>query len=157
MTSLISALIFFSSLTASSTTFPSTFSLSILNSHLFQKKRPCCLDDKMKSPFQDLPGLHTVEHHHQLLHSPLYQPILDLCQNVAQKLLNLEHTTYGRKVPSGKEGKVCLVICRNQKGEAILLFPCKALWWVDASLKEGKQIIERFKDYKREASQKLYS
>ena len=110
----------------------------------------------MKSPFQDLPGLYTVEHHHQLLHSPLYQPILDLCQNVAQKLLNLEHTTYG-KVRSGKEGKVCLVICGNQKGEAILLFPCKALWWVDASLKEGKQIIERFKDYKREANQKLYS
>ena len=38
MTSLISALIFFSSLTASSTTFPSTFSLSILNSHLFWLK-----------------------------------------------------------------------------------------------------------------------
>ena len=49
MTSLISALIFFSSLTASSTTFPSTFSLSILNSHLFQKKGPCFLDDKMNS------------------------------------------------------------------------------------------------------------
>ena len=89
----------------------------------------------MKSPFQDLPGLHTVEHHHQLLHSALYQPILDLCQNVVQKLLNLEHTIYGKE--GTLERELCLIICRDQKGEAILLFPCKALWWVDASLKKA--------------------